>query len=75
MRALLDVSLGSLEIAGALCGVPFVGAAAIILKDIVAACDGVRAHKASPFQSHSPNLNAVSMSRRSQGRYAINECP
>lgn len=57
MRAVLDVSLGSLEIAGALCGVPFVGAAAIILKDIVAACDGVRAHKVSLSPSHPPDLN------------------
>ena len=45
MRRVLDASTGALNIAGSLCGVPFVGAAAIIVNDIVKACDEVKAQK------------------------------
>ncbi|KAF8163093.1 TKL/TKL-ccin protein kinase [Crassisporium funariophilum] len=45
MRRVLDASTGALTIAGSLCGVPFVGAAAVIVEDIVKTCDEVRAHK------------------------------
>ncbi|RDB21515.1 Serine/threonine-protein kinase STY46 [Hypsizygus marmoreus] len=45
MRRTVRASLGALEIAGSLCGVPFVGAAAIILKDIAQSCDDVRVQK------------------------------
>lgn len=48
MKTLITTGLGALEIAGSLCGVPFVGAAAIILKDIAQSCDDVRTHKVSP---------------------------
>jgi hypothetical protein len=45
MKSAVRASLGALEIAGSLCGVPFVGAAAIVLKDIINACDEVRVRK------------------------------
>lgn len=51
MKSAVRASLGALEIAGSLCGVPFVGAAALVLKDIIAACDEVRIKKvASVFR-------------------------
>ncbi|KAF8803631.1 TKL/TKL-ccin protein kinase [Phlegmacium glaucopus] len=45
MRRVIDTSTSALNIAGSLCGVPFVGAAAIIVNDIVRACDEVKAQK------------------------------
>ncbi|KAF9459539.1 TKL/TKL-ccin protein kinase [Collybia nuda] len=46
MKSAVRASLGALEIAGSLCGVPFVGAAALVLKDIITACDEFRVQKA-----------------------------
>ncbi|TFK42824.1 TKL/TKL-ccin protein kinase [Crucibulum laeve] len=45
MRKVVGVSINALEIAGSLCGVPFVGTAAIILKDICMSCDEMIAQK------------------------------
>jgi hypothetical protein len=52
MRRVIGASVGALTIAGSLCGVPYVGAAAIIVNDIVQTCDEVKAQKVrfSSFQ-------------------------
>jgi hypothetical protein len=47
MMAVIRPTVNALEIAGSLCGVPYVGTAAIVLKDIVKCCDDVAIHKAS----------------------------
>lgn len=52
MKKTIRASLGALEIAGSLCGVPFVGAAAIILKDIAEACDDVRVQRVTDMAVH-----------------------
>jgi hypothetical protein len=41
----IGMALGALEIAGSLCGVPYVGAAAIVLRDIVDSCNQVVVQK------------------------------
>ena len=45
MLRVLDASSGALNIAGSLCGVPFVGAAAVLVEQIVQTCDEVKVHK------------------------------
>jgi len=45
MRKLLHTSVNALQIASSLSGVPFVGAAALIVQDIVQACDDIRVQK------------------------------
>jgi hypothetical protein len=41
MNKVVTTSVGALEIAGSLCGVPYVGAAAVLLRDIIAYSDQV----------------------------------
>jgi hypothetical protein len=45
MMNVIRPSLSALEIAGSLCGVPYVGAAAILLQDIARSCEDVAIHK------------------------------
>jgi hypothetical protein len=45
----MGTALGALEIAGSLCGVPYVGAAAIVLRDIVNCCNQVVVQKVIRF--------------------------
>lgn len=45
MRQAVVASANVLEIAGSLAGVPYVGAAAGLLRDIIISCDDVRVHK------------------------------
>jgi len=44
----IRTTLGALEIAGSLCGVPYVGAAAVVLRDIVNCCNQVAVQKVNP---------------------------
>ncbi|KAF6764956.1 TKL/TKL-ccin protein kinase [Ephemerocybe angulata] len=45
MRQIVVATANVLEIAGSLSGVPYVGAAATLLREIVVTCDGIRIHK------------------------------
>lgn len=45
MLRVLETSSTALSLAGSLCGVPFVGAAAVIVGEIVKACNDVKVHK------------------------------
>lgn len=45
MLRVLETSSTALTLAGSLCGVPFVGAAAVIVGEIVKACNDVKVHK------------------------------
>ena len=65
MRRVLDVSTGALNIAGSLCGIPFVGAAAIIVSDIVQACDEVKAQKVR-FRPSPQVLNLTCFQKKSR---------
>lgn len=45
MRRVAGTTITALEIAGAVCGVPYVGAAAVLLQEIVRLCDDVGIRK------------------------------
>jgi hypothetical protein len=52
MLRVLETSGTALALAGSLCGVPFVGAAAVIVGEIVKACNDVKVHKVKFHRTH-----------------------
>ena len=47
MLRVLEASAGTLNMAGA-CGIPFIGAAGIVVQDIIKICDDLKLHKVPP---------------------------
>lgn len=48
MNRILDTSVNALQLAGSLTGVPYVGAAAVVLQEITTCCQQVAVHKVNP---------------------------
>jgi hypothetical protein len=52
MQNTVRASLGAVEVASSLCGLPFVGAVAMVALDIIEACDEVRIQKVQLLLYH-----------------------
>ncbi|KDR81397.1 hypothetical protein GALMADRAFT_89278 [Galerina marginata CBS 339.88] len=61
MLRVLDASNGALTLAGSLCGVPFVGAAAVVVDSIVKTCGEVKVHKRKTTQLSSRCLQVLNL--------------
>jgi hypothetical protein len=59
MLRVLETSGTALTLAGSLCGVPFVGAAAVIVGEIVKACNDVKIHKVKFHRTHCEPIFAI----------------